>query len=107
MRIDAALLLLSDVSGDRFANDQVLTERYRLDYWPLFAVGDGGDVFDLISDSLIRVQAYSAVAYGARGKDQRPRCACACPVASAIVSCVPRTLLVLLQRGYLERHDPR
>ena len=103
MRIDAALLLLSDVSGGRFANDQVLTERYRLDYWPLFAVGDGGDVFDLISDSLIRVQAYSAVAYGARGKDQRPRCAC--PIASAIVSC--RTLLVLLQRGYLERHDPR
>ena len=105
MHIDAALLLLSDVSGGRFANDQVLTERYRLDYWPLFAVGDGGDVFDLISDSLIRVQAYSAVAYGARGKDQRPRCACACPVASAIVSC--RTLLVLLQRRYLERHDPR
>ena len=106
MRIDAALLLLSDVSGDRFANDQVLTERYRLDYWPLFAVGDGGDVFDLISDSLIRVQAYSAVAYGARGKDQRPRCARACPLAQPS-SRVPRTLLVLLQRGYLERHDPR
>ena len=88
-----------------FSGDVSVTERYRLDYWPLFAVGDGGDVFDLISDSLIRVQAYSAVAYGARGKDQRPRCARACPLASAIVSC--RTLLVLLQRGYLERHDPR
>ena len=91
---------------DRFANDQVLTERYRLDYWPLFAVGDGGDVFDLISDSLIRVQAYSAVAYGARGKDQRPRCARAYPLAQPS-SRVPRTLLVLLQRGYLECHDPR
>lgn len=50
-----------------FANNQVLAERYRLDYWPLFAVGDGGDIFDVISDSLIRIQAYSAVAYGARG----------------------------------------
>ena len=50
-----------------FANNQVLAERYRLDYWPLFALGDGGDIFDIISDSLIRIQAYSAVAYGARG----------------------------------------
>ena len=91
---------------DRFANDQVLTERYRLDYWPLFAVGDGGDVFDLISDSLIRVQAYSAVAYGARGKDQPPaaRVHVLSPQPS---SRVPRTLLVLLQRRYLECHDRR
>jgi hypothetical protein len=50
-----------------FANDQLLTERYRLDMWPLFALGDGGSVVDTRSDSLVRVQIYSALAYGARG----------------------------------------
>ena len=50
-----------------FANDNLLTERYRLDFWPLFALGDGGGVPDISSDSLIRVQAFSAIAYGARG----------------------------------------
>jgi hypothetical protein len=50
-----------------FANDQLLAQRYRLDYWPLFALGDGGDVTDVTSDSLIRVQVYSAIAFGARG----------------------------------------
>ena len=27
-----------------YENDQLLGERYRLDIWPLFALGDGGDV---------------------------------------------------------------
>eukprot|EP01045_Picozoa_sp_COSAG04_P020411 COSAG04_NODE_2087_length_4828_cov_15.357418_3_plen_362_part_00 len=53
-----------------FANDQLLAERYRLDGWPLFSVFDGNSDVQyegLKSDSLIRVQVYSAVAFGARG----------------------------------------
>lgn len=50
-----------------YANNQLITERYMLDMWPLFALGDGGDVGVIRSDSLVRVQVYAALAYGARG----------------------------------------
>ena len=44
-----------------------MSSGYRLDHAPLFALGDGGDVATIRSDSLVRVQVYSAVASGARG----------------------------------------
>ena len=54
-----------------FANNEYLTQRYRLDAWPLFAMMDGlpepgenGTAY--ISDSLVRVQVYSALAFGVR-----------------------------------------
>ena len=50
-----------------YANNQYITERYMLDPWPLFALGDGGDIAVLRSDTLVRVQVYAALAYGARG----------------------------------------
>ena len=50
-----------------YENDQLISERYRLDIWPLFALGDGGGVPIIRSDSLVRVQVYTALAYGARG----------------------------------------
>jgi hypothetical protein len=53
-----------------FANDQLLSERYRLDHWPLQCVPgacDSNDQVWLHADSLIRVQAFGAIAYGARG----------------------------------------
>ena len=50
-----------------YENDQLIGERYRLDVWPLFALGDGGGVPVIRSDSLVRVQVYAALAYGARG----------------------------------------
>ena len=50
-----------------FANNEMIADRYRLDTWPLFNLGDGGDVPDINSDSLVRVQVFSALAYGARG----------------------------------------
>ena len=34
---------------------------------PLFALGDGGALHSITSPSLTRVQAYGALAYGARG----------------------------------------
>ena len=55
----------TELSG--FANNQMLTERYRLDSWPLFGVGDGGAVAVIKSDSLVRVQVYGALAFGSRG----------------------------------------
>ena len=51
----------------QFANNQMLTERYRLDSWPLFNLGDGGAVASIESDSLVRIQVYSALAFGSRG----------------------------------------
>ena len=45
----------------------MLTERYRLDSWPLFGLGDGGAVPSIESDSLVRIQVYSALAFGSRG----------------------------------------
>ena len=50
-----------------FANNEMIADRYRLDTWPLFALGDGGDVPVINSDSLVRVQVFAAIAYGARG----------------------------------------
>ena len=58
---------MTDEQLTMYANDQLLSERYRLDLWPLFALGDGGSVVDTRSDSLVRVQVFSALAYGARG----------------------------------------
>lgn len=51
-----------------FASNQMVAERFRISAWPLFNVGDGG-IYNpnLRSPSLVRVQAYSAVAYGMRG----------------------------------------
>ena len=43
------------------------SERFGLKHWPLVGIGDGGDVSNLHSESLVRFQAYSAVAYGAKG----------------------------------------
>ena len=77
-----------------YENDQLIGERYRLDVrsllshhrsvsalaqgegkqrslgvqvWPLFALGDGGGVPVIRSASLVRMQVYAALAYGARG----------------------------------------
>jgi len=50
-----------------YVNDQYLASRYRLDLWPLFALGDGGAIQDIASDSLVRWQVYAALAYGSRG----------------------------------------
>ena len=53
-----------------FGNDQLLAERYRLDHWPLFCLPGSCDPNRQVwlhSDSLIRVQVYGAIAYGARG----------------------------------------
>lgn len=54
-----------------FANNQYLTERYLLDTWPLHAMMDdqvepGENGTEYISDSLVRVQVYSALAFGVR-----------------------------------------
>lgn len=50
-----------------YASDQMMAHRFGLSAWPLFNVGDGGGNPNLHSPSLVRVQAYGAVAYGARG----------------------------------------
>ena len=50
----------------QFANNQMVTERYRLDSWPLFYLGDNV-VSSIESDSLVRIQVYSALAFGSRG----------------------------------------
>jgi len=50
-----------------YANNQMVAERFGLSAWPLFNVGDGGGNPNLRSAPLVRVQAYGAVAYGARG----------------------------------------
>eukprot|EP00966_Prymnesium_polylepis_P120895 2793627-Prymnesium_polylepis.1 len=50
-----------------FADNAMIADRFRLSQWPLFNVGDGGGNPNLQSPSLTRVQAYGAVAYGARG----------------------------------------
>ena len=39
-----------------YYDNSMLQERYMLDTWPLFAVGDGGSVQVIRSDSLVRVQ---------------------------------------------------
>jgi len=50
-----------------FAGNQYVAERFGLDNWPLFNVGDGGGNPNVRSDSLVRVQVYGAIAYGSRG----------------------------------------
>jgi hypothetical protein len=50
-----------------FESNQYIAQRYRLLPWPLFALGDGGGVHTLASPSLVRVQVYSALAYGMKG----------------------------------------
>lgn len=50
-----------------FESNQYISQRYRLLAWPLFALGDGGGVQNLASASLVRVQVYSALAYGMKG----------------------------------------
>jgi hypothetical protein len=45
------------------------SQRYRLLSWPIFALGDGGFIKDITSDSLIYVQVYSALAFGSKGLD--------------------------------------
>ncbi len=50
-----------------FESNQYIAQRYRLLPWPLFALGDGGGVHNLASASLVRVQVYSALAYGMKG----------------------------------------
>ena len=52
-----------------FQQNAYLTERYRLRAWPLFALGDGGAIKNIRSDSLVRVQVYSALAFGTQGLD--------------------------------------
>ena len=51
----------------------MLADRYRLDAWPLFALGDGGGVPTYESDSLVRVQVYAALASRPRPRPQRER----------------------------------
>lgn len=43
------------------------SQRFGLTHWPLVGIGDGGDIKVINSTSLVRFQAYSAVAYGAKG----------------------------------------
>lgn len=43
------------------------SQRFGLTHWPLVGIGDGGDVPNLHSESLVRFQAYAAVAFGAKG----------------------------------------
>ncbi len=43
------------------------SERFGLTHWPLVGIGDGGGIPNINSTSLVRFQAYSAVAYGAKG----------------------------------------
>ena len=50
-----------------FEANQYIAQRFRLTPWPLFALGDGGGVHNLASPSLVRVQVYSALAYGMKG----------------------------------------
>eukprot|EP01043_Picozoa_sp_COSAG02_P054718 COSAG02_NODE_6240_length_3706_cov_2.443027_1_plen_1151_part_00 len=52
-----------------FQQNAYLTARYRLRAWPLFALGDGGAIQNIRSDSLVRVQVYSALAFGTQGLD--------------------------------------
>lgn len=52
-----------------FRQNAYLTERYKLRAWPLFALGDGGGIRNIRSDSLVRVQVYSALAFGTHGLD--------------------------------------
>jgi hypothetical protein len=46
-----------------------VAQRYRLRSWPIFALGDGGFIKDITSDSLIYLQVYGALAFGAKGLD--------------------------------------
>lgn len=43
------------------------SQRFGLTHWPLVGIGDGGGIPNINSTSLTRFQAYSAVAYGAKG----------------------------------------
>ena len=38
-----------------YENDQLIGERYRLDIWPLFALGDGGGVRSLAFQTLVHL----------------------------------------------------
>ena len=64
---DAKAMALAQMRS--FQQNSYLTERYRLRAWPLFALGDGGGVKNIRSDSLVRVQVYSALAFGTHGLD--------------------------------------
>jgi hypothetical protein len=46
-----------------------VAQRYRLRSWSIFALGDGGFIKDITSDSLIYVQVYGALAFGSKGLD--------------------------------------
>ena len=53
-----------------YSQNQMMQERYGIDVWPLFNVNkqdDQGHEKTFMSDSLMRVQVFSAIAYGARG----------------------------------------
>ena len=50
-----------------YESNNYIAQRYRLSPWPLFALGDGGGVRNLASASLVRIQVYSAIAYGMKG----------------------------------------
>ena len=51
-----------------FARNSYSSERFGLDNWPLFNIGDGGGNANVESDSLLRVQVFGAIAYGSRGQ---------------------------------------
>lgn len=52
-----------------YRTNSVLVQRYRLRSWPLFALGDGGFIKDITSDSLVWLQVYGALAFGSHGLD--------------------------------------
>jgi hypothetical protein len=64
---DAKAMAMAQISS--LQQNAYLTERYRLRAWPLFALGDGHGVKNIRSDSLVRVQVYSALAFGTQGLD--------------------------------------
>ena len=64
---DAKAMAMAQISS--LQQNAYLTERYRLRAWPLFALGDGHGIKNIRSDSLVRVQVYSALAFGTQGLD--------------------------------------
>ena len=56
----------ADVQLQLYAVNQYQGDRYRVDTWPLFQV-QGSDFRQPVTPSQLRLQAYAAVAYGARG----------------------------------------
>ncbi len=59
-------LLKSQTCG-RTSSVKLREKSLGVQVWPLFALGDGGGVPVIRSASLVRMQVYAALAYGARG----------------------------------------